>query len=185
MKTVYEEYNDFKLEILYEHTNSGEFQLKEIEQYEARIEGLKQLKLKHILKISKKSDQVNEVINDIKIKISERQQEYNETDDIEEKKKIYTETLELKLQIFELIRENISIVNIESTTGDSVNKYSTLVIDYTPIKHNQKKIIKEGQEQAQEQGEAQGEVEVVDKPLLGEVVLDDVEPIPEKQGNSF
>uniref|UniRef100_A0A6C0JPH5 Uncharacterized protein n=1 Tax=viral metagenome TaxID=1070528 RepID=A0A6C0JPH5_9ZZZZ len=185
LKIVYERYNEFKLNILYEHTNSSETQLKEIEEYEAHIEGLKQLKLKYLLKITKKNDDINEVIKDIKIKISERQQEYNDSDDIEEKKKIYTETLELKLQIFELIRENISIVNIESNTNDVVSKYSTLVIDYTPIKHNQKKLIKEGQVEVVGENPLLGNVEG-EKPLLGDVeVLDQVEELPSKQGNSF
>jgi hypothetical protein len=137
---LYEKYNQFKLNILYENITAHEGQLKDIETFERDIEELKQLKIKNILKANKKKEDMEELIKDFKIKISERQHEYNEAESIEEKKQIYTEAVSLKLQLFEIFRENISIINIESKTDDIVSKYSTIVIDYTPIKKNQKKL---------------------------------------------
>jgi hypothetical protein len=155
IKLKYEQYNEFKLNILYEHVNihdAGvpENQLKKfddkIKSFEEDIETLKQFKSQHILNINKKKEKIDTQIKDFKKKILERQQEYNETDDIEGKKRIYIEIVEHKKNLFEIFRKNISIVNIESKTNDSVNKYSTIVIDYTPIKNNQKKLINEKSE---------------------------------------
>ena len=188
LKILYEQYNEFKLNILYDHANTynynanmpeyshlkenqvKDFQVKEFDditkKFEEDIDILKKLKTKHILKINKKKEVDEEVKKGLKMKISERQQEYNEADNIEEKKQIYLETVELKLQLFELFRENISIVNVESKTDELVYKYSTMVIDYTPIKNNQKKItdkliIREEKEEPVELGEEElGDVEL-------------------------
>ena len=166
---LYEKYNQFKLNILYENITAHEGQLKDIEKFETDIEELKKLKIKTILKINKKKEDMDELIKEFKIKISERQHEYNEAESIEEKKQIYTETVSLKLQLFEIFRENISIVNIESNEDDIVSKYSTLVIDYIPIKKNQKKIGDKLQ-MVEEVGEEKpyevdlGEVELRDSP---------------------
>ena len=169
IKLLYEQYNEFKLNKLYENINSNEFTAEslqtEMDRYEKEIDTLKQLKIKQILKKNEKKEDLDKIITDLKLKISERKQEYNETETIEDKKQINIETVSLKLQLFEIFRKNISIVNIESKTGDSVNKYSTIVIDYMPIRNNQKKLT----------GKARmGEVE--EKPVkLGEVELGEVE----------
>jgi hypothetical protein len=155
IKLLYEQFNEYKLNILYENINTNvnpEIIESEIKRFEVEIEALNQLKIKQILKINSKKEDLDKIISDLKIKISERQQEYNETETIEDKKHIYVETVALKLQLFEIIRKNMSIVNIESKTNDSVMKYSTIVIDYMPIKNNQKKMINDGE---MEQGKAE------------------------------
>ena len=165
IKLKYEQYNEFKLNVLYEHVNIYNYnanandyshlpenqlkdaQLREfddkIKSFEEDIETLKEFKSQHILSINKKKEKIDTQIKDLKKKILERQQEYNETEDIEGKKRIYIELVEHKKNLFKIFRKNISIVNIESKTNDSVNKYFTIVIDYTPIKNNQTKLINE------------------------------------------
>ena len=140
LKLTYEKYNEFKLNILYEHVNTTESQLTELKDYETKIEDLNKSKTKYILKNNKKTEDTLEVIKTLKLNISERQHEYNISEDIEETKTIYTETNSLKTELFEIFRKNISIIDVESVVGDTVNKYSTIYIDYSPIKRNQKKI---------------------------------------------
>ena len=196
LKTLYEKYNEFKLNILYDQvpeysnlteTQSKDQQLKEfdedIKKFETDIEALKQLKIKQFTKINEKKEEIDQTIKELKLKIYERQQEYNETETIEDKKHIYVETVALKLQLFEIFRKNISVVNIESKTNDSVNKYSTLVIDYLPIKNNQKKMINDDLQGEVLQGEVlQGESKSKETKSvklgnidLGEVDLGEVE----------
>ena len=178
IKLLYEQFNEFKLNILYENINTNVFNPEiietEIKRFETDIESLKQLKIKQITKINSKKEDMDRIISDLKIKISERQKEYNETETIEDKKHIYVETVSLKLQLFEIFRKNMSIVNIESKSNDSVMKYSTIVIDYMPIKNNQKKMINDTDQGEIEQRKAKpvelGEVE------LGEVELGEVGP---------
>ena len=179
---LYEKYNQFKLNILYENISPHEGQLKDIEKFEADIEELKQLKIKTILKVNKKKEDMDELIKDFKIKISERQHEYNEAESIEEKKQIYTESVSLKLQLFEIFRENISIVHIDSKTDDIVSKYSTIVIDYTPVKKNQKKLtdklqmgVKVDENKPVKLGEVELDEEELGQVKLGEVELDEDE----------
>jgi hypothetical protein len=180
IKSLYEKYNEFKLNKLYENINANEFTAEalqtEMDRYEKEIDEKKQLKIKQILKKNEKKEVMDKKINDLKLKISERKQEYNESDSIEDKKRIYNETVPLKFELFEIFRKNISIVNIESKTGDSVNKYSTTVIDYLPIKNNQKKLTGKSQMgEVEEKPVELGEVELKEVEL-GEVELGEVEP---------
>ena len=183
IKLLYEQFNEFKLNILYENINTNVFNPEiietEIKRFETDIEALNQLKIKQITKINSKKEDLDRIIKELKIKIFERQQEYNETETIEDKKHIYIETVALKLQLFEIFRKNISIVNIESKTNDSVTKFSTIVIDYMPVKNNQKKMINEteqgnvGQGNVGQGNERQGNLgQGNEKPLeLGEIEL--------------
>ena len=178
IKLLYEQFNEFKLNILYENINTNVFNPEiieaEIKRFEVDIDTLKQLKIKQISKINSKKEDLDKIISDLKIKIAERQQEYNESETIEDKKHIYVETVALKLQLFEIVRKNMSIVNIESKTNESSMKYSTIVIDYMPIKNNQKKMIDETEQREIEQRET-GQLK--EKPIeLGEVELGEVGP---------
>jgi hypothetical protein len=140
LKVTYEKRNEYELNMFYEIIPTTEGQLQELKKYDTKIEELKKLKTKYILKKNSKKEKSNDVINQTKLIISEGQHEYSESDDIEEKKRIYTETLDMKFSLFAVYKENISIIHVESLEKDAVNKYSTINIDYTPIKKNQKKI---------------------------------------------
>lgn len=140
LKLIYEKRNEYELNMLYDIIPTTESQLQELKKYDTRIEELNQIKTKYILKKNSKKEKLNYNISESKLIISEGQVGYNKSEDIEDKKKIYTETSDYKFSLFEIFKNNTSIINVESVEKDVVNKYFTIYIDYLPIKRNQTKI---------------------------------------------
>jgi hypothetical protein len=62
----------------------------------------------------------------------------NDADTMDEKKVFYTEIIHYKKEIFEITEKYLEIIPVIT---DSYN-YSTLIIDYNPIKENEKDLDK-------------------------------------------
>ena len=119
------EFNTYKLEVLYDV-------------YETEINDLKQRKDRVIIQNKKKIIERNERINQIKNEIKNVMIQMNDADTINEKKVFYTEIIHYKKEIFEITSKYLEIIPVIT---DSYN-YSTLIIDYNPIKENEKDLDK-------------------------------------------
>jgi hypothetical protein len=125
INSLYSEFNTYKLNVLYDFEEMN----KEIfDNYEKKIEELKQKKDKLIIKNKKYHLDINSSIEKINIEIKERLSDYNDSSK-EERKQLYTEIIERKKNIFEIKQKFCSIIPVY----DESFIYSTLVINYNPI----------------------------------------------------
>ena len=129
------EFNTYKLEVLYDFEEMNK-QLYDV--YETEINDLKQRKDRVIIQNKKKIIERNERINQIKNEIKNVMIQMNDADTINEKKVFYTEIIHYKKEIFEITSKYLEIIPVIT---DSYN-YSTLIIDYNPIKENEKDLDK-------------------------------------------
>lgn len=129
------EFNTYKLEILYDFEEMNQ---QTYDAYEKEINELKQKKDRVIIQNKKKIMERNEKINQIKNEIKNVMDQYNSAETLDEKKVFYTEIIEYKKEIFEITEKYLEIIPVIT---DSYN-YSTLIIDYNPIKENEKDLDK-------------------------------------------
>jgi hypothetical protein len=152
----YNEFNQYKLDILYD------FELMDQSKYDAlelEINTLKKTRDDFIIKQKKKLEDEHKKIEDIKLHIKERMDEYAESSK-EEQKEIYTQLINLKKDIFEILKPKLSMVTIipNSQIFDDIRsvEYITLVTDYLPIHDN---------EQPLKNKESEAEVELIPEEL--------------------
>jgi hypothetical protein len=129
------EFNTYKLEVLYDFEEMNQ---DTYDAYEKEINDLKQKRDRAIIQNKKKIMERNERINQIKNEIKNVMIQMNDADTIDEKKILYKEIIQYKKEIFEITEKYLEIIPVIT---DSYN-YSTLIIDYNPIKENEKDLDK-------------------------------------------
>jgi hypothetical protein len=137
----YNEFNQYKLDVLYD------FELMDQSKYDAielEIKSLKKTRDDFIIKQQKRLDDETKKTDSIKLQIKERLDEYTESSK-EEQIKLYTQIITLKKDMFEILKPNLSVVSIMPNTQffDNNVEYITLVTDYLPVHNNEQKISKE------------------------------------------
>ena len=129
------EFNTYKLEVLYDFEEMNQ---DTYDAYEKEINDLKQKRDRAIIQNKKKIMERNERINQIKNEIKNVMIQMNNADTMDEKKILYKEIIQYKKEIFEITEKYLEIIPVIT---DSYN-YSTLIIDYNPIKENEKDLDK-------------------------------------------
>ena len=152
----YNEFNQYKLDVLYD------FELMDQSKYDAlelEINTLKKTRDDFIIRQKKKLDDENKILDSIKLQIKERLNEFTESSK-EEQKELYTQIINLKKDIFEILKPKLSMVTIipNSQIFDDMRsiEYITLVTDYLPIHNN---------EQPLKNKESEAEVELIPEEL--------------------
>ena len=129
------EFNTYKLDVLYDFEEMNQ---DTYDAYEKEINDLKQKRDRAIIQNKKKIMERNERINQIKNEIKNVMIQMNDADTMDEKKILYKEIIQYKKEIFEITEKYLEIIPVIT---DSYN-YSTLIIDYNPIKENEKDLDK-------------------------------------------
>lgn len=136
----YNEFNQYKLDVLYD------FEIMDQSKYDAletEIKALKQTRDDFIIKQKRMVTDETTKIDSIKLQIKERVEEFAESSK-EEQKELYTQIITLKKDIFEIIKPTLSVVTIRPNTqifDDMSNvEFVTLVTDYIPIHNNEQNI---------------------------------------------
>ena len=127
------EFNNYKLEVLYDFEEMNQ---QIYDTYEKEINELKQKRDRHIIQNKKKIMERNEKINQIKNEIKLVVDQMNAAETLEEKKVFYSEWINYKKEIFEITQKYLEIIPVISDNYT----FSTLVIDYNPIKENEKNL---------------------------------------------
>ena len=127
------EFNNYKLEVLYDFEEMNQ---QIYDTYEKEINELKQKRDRHIIQNKKKIMERNEKINQIKSEIKIVVDQMNAAETLEEKKVFYSEWINYKKEIFEITQKYLEIIPVISDNYT----FSTLVIDYNPIKENEKNL---------------------------------------------
>lgn len=127
------EFNTYKLEVLYDFEEMNQ---QVYDTYEKEIGELTQKKDKIIIGNKKLIIKRNEKINQIKNEIKNSIEQMNNADTLAEKKVFYTEIITYKKEIFDITKQYLEIVPVMSENS----KLSTLIIDYNPIKENEKNL---------------------------------------------
>jgi hypothetical protein len=136
----YNEFNQYKLDVLYD------FEIMDQSKYDAletEIKALKQTRDDFIIKQKRMVTDETTKIDSIKLQIKERVEEFAESSK-EEQKELYTQIITLKKDMFEIIKPTLSVVTIRPNTqifDDMANvEFVTLVTDYIPIHNNEQNI---------------------------------------------
>ena len=152
----YNEFNQYKLYILYY------FEIMDQSKYdviESEIKTLKKTRDDFTIRQKKKLDDENKILDSIKLQIKERLDEFTESSK-EEKKELYIQIINLKKDIFEILKPKLSMVTIipNSQLFEDIRsiEYITLVTDYLPIHNN---------EQPLKNKESESEVELIPEEL--------------------
>ena len=152
----YNEFNQYKLDILYD------FEIMDQSKYdvlESEIKTLKKTRDDFTIRQKKKLDDENKILDSIKLQIKERLDEFTESSK-EEKKELYIQIINLKKDIFEILKPKLSMVTIipNSQLFEDIRsiEYITLVTDYLPIHNN---------EQPLKNKESESEVELIPEEL--------------------
>jgi hypothetical protein len=136
----YNEFNQYKLDILYDFEIMDQTKYDELEM---EIKGLKKTRDDFIIKQKKKLIDETKITDGIKLQIKERLDEYTESSK-EEQKELYTQIIGLKKDLFEILKPKLSMVTIipNSQLFEDTSKleYITLVTDYLPIHDNEQKL---------------------------------------------
>ena len=127
------EFNNYKLEVLYDFEEMNQ---QIYDTYEKEINELKQKRDRHIIQNKKKIMERNEKINQIKNEIKLVVDQMNAAETLEEKKVFYSELIHYKKEIFEITQKYLEIIPVISDNYT----FSTLIIDYNPIKENEKNL---------------------------------------------
>ena len=127
------EFNNYKLEVLYDFEEMNQ---QIYDTYEKEINELKQKRDRDILQNKKKIMKRNEKINQIKNEIKLVLDQMNTAETLQEKKVFYSELINYKKEIFEITQKYLEIIPVVSDNYT----FSTLVIDYNPIRENEKNL---------------------------------------------
>ena len=125
------QFNKYKYDVLYELIDMNE---EEYDRYEAELRELKIKRDEYISKKAAKQEQINTKIEQYKMNIKQLLDVYNNPfTDVEDKKLVYKDVTYYKKGIFNIVRPNLGMVQID--------KMKTVVTDYLPIKGNQRNIM--------------------------------------------
>lgn len=127
------EFNTYKLEVLYDFEEMNQ---QMYDGYQKDINDLEAKRDRIIIQNKKIIMDRNEKINQLKNEIKNAIEQLNGADTLEEKKVFYSEIINYKKEVFDITKKYLEVIPVISDTS----KLSTLIIDYNPIKENEKNL---------------------------------------------
>jgi len=125
------QFNKYKYDVLYELVEMNE---EEYDRYDAELKELKRKRDEYISKKAAKQEQINTKMEQYKMNIKQLLDVYNNPfSEVEDKKLIYKDISYYKTGIFNILKPNLGMVQID--------KMKTVITDYLPIKGNQRNIM--------------------------------------------
>jgi hypothetical protein len=132
LEEKYLQFNKYKYDVLYELAEMNE---SEYDRLSAEIEEIKQKRDEVIHKKAAKQEPIHEHNEKHKNAIIKLMDKFNNPDTVlEDKKDYYRDIMKHKIAIFNIIKPHLTMV--------SKDKTNTLVIDYLPIRGNQRNMMK-------------------------------------------